>query len=281
MTSSTTPILNCIPDDEDSRDFRMEFDTPSRLSRLFSVSSTQPTPPPTVDLRRLCPVAENQGNIGSCVAFATAGVHEMKQRYEKKDIPIVLSKLFIYYEARRAINAVHEDAGSRIRDGMRILGSIGSPPQHHYPYDTTKWKDEPPAYLYNLAKLNVARLYARVAKNQQQIEACLFSGHPIAFGLLLYDGFFDPNGVRKTGTQRLPNLKKENKRGGHAMTLVGYDRPKRFFLVKNSWGTQWGHSGFAWISYDYILHPSLSYDFWTIKLVGDTQSGNDRIIIPT
>jgi len=37
--------------------------------------------------------------------------------------------------------------------------------------------------------------------------------------------------------------------GGHAVTIVGHD--DRGFLIKNSWGTAWGDSGYATILYDY------------------------------
>ncbi|MBL8752094.1 MAG: C1 family peptidase [Planctomycetes bacterium] len=37
--------------------------------------------------------------------------------------------------------------------------------------------------------------------------------------------------------------------GGHAVTIVGYD--DRGFLIKNSWGENWGDRGYATILYDY------------------------------
>jgi hypothetical protein len=39
-------------------------------------------------------------------------------------------------------------------------------------------------------------------------------------------------------------------RGGHAMTVVGYDDARQAFRLVNSWGKQWGDRGFAWISYE-------------------------------
>lgn len=37
--------------------------------------------------------------------------------------------------------------------------------------------------------------------------------------------------------------------GGHAVTIVGYD--ERGFIIKNSWGTEWGDGGYARIAFDY------------------------------
>lgn len=36
---------------------------------------------------------------------------------------------------------------------------------------------------------------------------------------------------------------------GHAVILVGWDDTKGAWLMKNSWGTDWGESGFCWIAY--------------------------------
>jgi hypothetical protein len=35
--------------------------------------------------------------------------------------------------------------------------------------------------------------------------------------------------------------------------LVGYDRTSQQFKIKNSWGTQWGINGFAYVTYDLML----------------------------
>jgi hypothetical protein len=35
----------------------------------------------------------------------------------------------------------------------------------------------------------------------------------------------------------------------HVVLLVGWDDDKQAWLVKNSWGAQWGENGFAWIKY--------------------------------
>lgn len=37
--------------------------------------------------------------------------------------------------------------------------------------------------------------------------------------------------------------------GGHAVQIVGYDSTG--FIIKNSWGTEWGDAGYGHISYDY------------------------------
>ncbi|MGI8571877.1 MAG: peptidase, partial [Solirubrobacteraceae bacterium] len=35
----------------------------------------------------------------------------------------------------------------------------------------------------------------------------------------------------------------------------------------NSWGEGWGQAGYFTMPYAYLLNPSLSSDFWTIRQV--------------
>ena len=38
--------------------------------------------------------------------------------------------------------------------------------------------------------------------------------------------------------------------GGHVVTIVGYDDIRRYWIVKNSWGTEWGENGWFKMAYD-------------------------------
>lgn len=50
--------------------------------------------------------------------------------------------------------------------------------------------------------------------------------------------------------------------GGHAFALVGYD--EHGFWLQNSWGPDWGHHGFAHLSYDdWLAHGT---DVWVVRL---------------
>jgi Papain family cysteine protease/Domain of unknown function (DUF4384) len=54
---------------------------------------------------------------------------------------------------------------------------------------------------------------------------------------------------------------------GHAVTIIGYDDNKYggSFEIMNSWGTEWGNSGFMWIRYgDFIQYSEEAYDLYVI-----------------
>jgi hypothetical protein len=48
-----------------------------------------------------------------------------------------------------------------------------------------------------------------------------------------------------------------NYSGSHAVLLIGYDDANQCFIVKNSWGADWGESGFFRIAYSELT--SLTY----------------------
>ena len=55
--------------------------------------------------------------------------------------------------------------------------------------------------------------------------------------------------------------------GGHAVMAVGYDEASSRFLIRNSWGAQWGIGGYFTMPYGYLSNANLAADFWTIRLV--------------
>ena len=69
------------------------------------------------------------------------------------------------------------------------------------------------------------------------------------------------------GMVPFPNLQTEQVLGGHAVLAVGYDDGQQRFIVRNSWGQNWGMKGYFTIPYAYLTDRSLASDFWTIQLV--------------
>jgi C1A family cysteine protease len=90
---------------------------------------------------------------------------------------------------------------------------------------------------------------------------CLTEGYPFVFGFAVYESFESPQ-VKRTGVVNMPK-KGEVMLGGHAVMAVGFDQAKKRFLVRNSWGRNWGMSGYFTMPFEYL--ETLSADFWTIR----------------
>jgi C1A family cysteine protease len=106
-----------------------------------------------------------------------------------------------------------------------------------------------------------------VTQSASQLKGCLASGRPFVFGFTVYDGF-ESDTVAQTGILQMPQSS-EKVVGGHAVVGVGYDDSTQRFLVRNSWGTDWGQNGYFTMPYAYLTDDNLAADIWEIKLVAD------------
>jgi C1A family cysteine protease len=93
-------------------------------------------------------------------------------------------------------------------------------------------------------------------------------------GISVYESFKKRN-VARSGIVPMPR-RGEKHLGGHALLVVGYDRRRRQFLVRNSWGARWGLGGYCRMPYAYLLNPDLAWDFWTARRISIRRSSRIR-----
>jgi C1A family cysteine protease len=220
--------------------------------------------PASVDLRSKCPPIYNQGQLGSCTGNGIAAAIEFDQMKLGKE-KFVPSRLFIYYNERVMEGTVNQDAGAQIRDGIKSVATLGAPPESLWPYDIGKFADQPSVAAYAAAKNDLVASYARVAQILQQMQGCLAGGFPFVLGFTVYESF-ESGDVAKTGIVPIP-APGEKVAGGHCVVAVGYSDHDRRFIIRNSWGTEWGLDGYCLMPYEYLLNSHLSSDFWTIRSV--------------
>jgi C1A family cysteine protease len=184
------------------------------------------------------------------------------------------SRLFIYYNERVIEDTVNEDAGAQIRNGMKTVAKQGVCPETDWPYIIKKFAVKPSDPCYKTAENHKILSYKRLEQDLNTMKTCLAEGYPFVFGFKIFSGFHK-SGVAKTGIAPLP-AQGETVVGGHAVTCVGYDDDKGCFLVRNSWGENWGLEGYFWMPYEYLTSRILSADFWTIR---QTTNGSAPIVV--
>ena len=244
--------------------FSLIWKTDKVDTRDYKYQVTQKINPGIVDLRSHCSPIENQGSLGSCTGQAIAGAIELLNKRGGK--PNDVSRLFIYYYERLLLGTVNYDSGAYIRDGIKVTNKYGASLESRWPYDIRKYKQEPIVEAKTDALNRKVTRYERVADFNGCIDA-LSNGYPVIMGFYVYDSFMSKN-VAKTGIMPYPNTKRERLLGGHAVLLVGYNRTKKVFIARNSWGTNWGDKGYFYMPFD-IVKPNMSSDYWIIKSVNN------------
>jgi C1A family cysteine protease len=226
-----------------------------------------------VDNRMFCSPIESQGTLGSCTAHAVGSMMEYLMR--KKNLQhIDLSRLFLYKVTRKLLGWTG-DTGAYIRSTIKAAAVFGIPPEEHFPYDISRFEEDPSAFLYSYASnfqaLNYARLDEKGSSSSDVlnlIKRVIASGFCIAFGFPVYSSISNSPDIPYPSSQ-------DRLLGGHAVLAVGYKddhktngqaKPKETvpsLIIRNSWGTQWGERGYGYLPYKYV-EENLALDFWAI-----------------
>ncbi len=264
-----------LPDLPDPRDFSL---TNPKISVLLRKPNNLPK---TIDLRQFCSPIVNQGELGSCTANAASGILEF---FCKKSYGSVspVSRLFIYKTTRNLMKT-KGDTGAYIRTTMGALALFGAPPEKFLEYDIERFDEEPPAFCYSFAQNYQALKYFRLdeqGKSEEEIlqsvKETLTQQIPVMFGFTVYSSIRDSIGGKIPFPKR-----NESVLGGHAVVAVGFDDSmvigdsKGAFIIRNSWGGDWGDNGYGYLPYDYLLN-GLALDWWALikaEWVNQTEFG--------
>jgi C1A family cysteine protease len=270
-----------LPPLPDLRDYTEERSDIPQMAEKLGISVTKEVTPSLstkVDLRKWCSEVEDQETIGSCTAHAAAGVVEY---FENRAFGKYTdhSRLFIYKTTRNLMGVIG-DTGAWLRTTMGALALCGTPPEKYWPYEVTKFDDEPSSFVYSVADNYEALRYfchdplgmnKPTAKVLANVKKYLAAGIPSMFGFYGFSSFANSN-VKGGIPFPCPNERAE---WGHAIVAVGYDDKMKIkntrcdkettgaLLIRNSWGPGWGDEGYGWLPYDYVLN-GLALDFWSL-----------------
>jgi C1A family cysteine protease len=221
--------------------------------------------PSKVDLSPNFQAAFDQGNLGSCVLNALAGIIQYLLWLEK--LPIFMpSRLFMYYNVRKLEGDVNTDGGCQCRDAIKVYNSQGVCDENMWKYIISRFKKKPSKDCYTSALNDKGLKYQSVPQDLNTMRKILASGYPILVGISVYTYFESPE-MAKTGIGRIPTPD-EQQLGGHGIVLVGYNDIDKTWKLRNSWG-DWGMDhGYFTLPYEYLTNKNLSDDFWVVSLVG-------------
>ncbi len=240
-------ILNCIPSRETERDWMFENAIESEML------VAPPTIPASKNLREEWWKIANQGSTGSCVGWATADSvlrwHFVKANRLPEDQ--LLSPRFIWMASKETDQFVSrpttfiESEGTSLKAALDIARKFGAVRDSVLPFSSGNLYQGRGNTFYALAtQLRIAS-YFNLGTNLTNWRIWIVTKGPILTRLEV-DATWD-NAESTQGN--LDEYQPNTRRGGHAVALVGYMADR--FIVRNSWGEQWGDKGFGYASSAY------------------------------
>jgi len=170
-----------------------------------------------------------------------------------------VSRLFIYYNGQMIDQRSLEvtDDGASKQNTVLGMRKFGICEERIWPYDERLLNKEPPPHVYDAAS-RVTVIPLKVPRNLVAMKTCLANQVPFLIGIKLLSSATS-EAKRNNGYITMPNPASSNvaTTGTHAVLITGYNDRTGHFLVRNSWGRDWGIDGYFYIPYEYLLEKRL------------------------
>jgi hypothetical protein len=210
--------------------------------------------PPTFSWRNINGIdyttpVKDQRPAPTCEAYALVAALETLVQYEQGyPFNCDLSEAHLYFYSGGTYNA----GGVNLQKAAQYLVDHGVPdegcfPDPHRPYDFPF--ESLPDWENRTVKIQE---WGWIENEEQAIKHALIEHGPLIICMLTrLDFFYYRGGIY---------IPRGKIRGGHVITIVGYDDIQRCWIIKNSGGEQWGEEGYIRVSYD--AHNDIHPFFW-------------------
>ncbi|MHC9539739.1 MAG: C1 family peptidase [Vulcanimicrobiota bacterium] len=189
---------------------------------------------------------KDQGQYGTCVAFATIGVIEVmfRQTMQNPSASVDLSEWYLWYNGTGGISPSLE--GWTLGGPSTQLTGKGTVQETDCPYQNLPEYNPPSQNAIYYKASQCAEV-----NGSDKIKEALMNG-PVVGGMPVYtDFFYYKSGIYKHVTGSLA--------GYHAIVIVGWDDSQNCWICKNSWSEGWGESGYFKIRYGEIFDYGYLY----------------------
>lgn len=222
--------------------------------------------PSSVDLGSKFPPIGDQGEYGTCVAWAVG--YNLKTALNGIDNQWTVSQLAQAQNQTSpkdlfwAIPVSQKGSdcnGTQFEAAMDQLIARGGASLATAPYSSLgDCSQSPPSDWNQDAANNKLVNYRKIADQSnsasmtvENFKAYLAEGRPIAIGAKLGDRFmrWNSDAVIDYDTYNNPGMQ----HAYHAMVLSGYNDAKGAFKLVNTWGNSWGDNGNIWVDYDFFV----------------------------
>ncbi len=209
-------------------------------------------------LKAYCPKPRHQGSTGNCVGwsvgYAALTIQQAIANNWKGQTDLItknaFSPMFIYNQ----IKIADCQQGAYIDAAMNLLQQKGDVLARDFDKSINDCTVMPTSEdLVRAAQnkiIDFRTLFAYQASQQikvNKVKLSLVQNRPVVIGINLLNNFAT---LRSKDTYWNPTSGDQERFGGHALVVVGFDDSRGAFEVMNSWGETWGNKGYMWIRYE-------------------------------
>jgi hypothetical protein len=222
---------------------------------------TQPLPPAfdsievkdAVDLRKYCSPVGDQGQTSRCAAFAWTHAAEMIANMKGETQTPRLSPSFSMLEFQRMQGDAQDyryaysggDGTISGPDPAYVLASQGSCRQELWPDNAPSPATSERALIADAGQHLLDATPLPIAVDD--VRRALSAGCPVQVSVNTGPGFSNVGRDGIFNAAEPPS----GRHGRHAMLIVGYTG--NFFIVKNSWGKDWGDQGYCYVPKNVLM----------------------------
>lgn len=240
----------------------------------------------SVDLRKFFTPVKNQMYLGSCTSFAAVAMYEAMMARAGVEGLHDMSPAYLYYYSN--VLKGRPDGGSNFFEQLEVLGSKGVCHEDLYPYAPDEPDEKPSLSAEEDAKYHRVLSAKQISlidgsdktetlkSNHELLTSALSEGYPIGISLKVFENL-GRDGAFVLHPDDTPNVKEY---GLHAMVLVGYSEENSFYIVRNSWGPEFGEDGYCYIPTAYIDDPEYLNFACIITEISD-DAKDAKVEIPT
>ncbi|MBV6644985.1 MAG: C1 family peptidase [Cyclobacteriaceae bacterium] len=209
---------------------------------------------------------QDQKRTGACVGFACADGIMRWHLVEKNLIGIddLISARFIWMASKEMDTLIRhpttfiEKAGTHIKTALRVVLKYGCVLDKNLGMWKHKTYEGSVEGFYSRAKMYRINAFFSIPKEISALKHWLAVQGPILTRLNIDENWVNAH----LNEGKMEEFHEDSIKGGHAVAIVGYDEDH--FIVKNSWGDDWGDKGFGYVSNEYLMAKESFTEFYGV-----------------
>jgi hypothetical protein len=260
---------NIVPVNPDG-DFSLGLtsdDDPSKIPSAINLSIGNTNLPSKYDLSDKFPPIGNQGQYGTCVAWAVG--YNTKTALNALDHNLSSSQLanktnqtspaYLWMSIPGSDKGNGCD-GTSFEPALEALIKNGAVSEQVFPYTSKLSCDQMvDGSMATDAAKNKLENFRKIDISVVSIKTYISENRPVILGAILSSNFQPWNSDAVLSSH---SNEPASQHGRHAMVIVGYDDskgPNGAFRLINSWDDNWGDNGFIWVDYNFLVKPEFGF----------------------